>query len=258
VGPGTHTVEAKDDDNNSAKAGFLMTTDISISPVTGQSSPGYVGDEVTISGTGFIPNHEVTITYASTPAVFTTTSKADGSFSYTFKAPKSAPGKHTITATDGTNSLEVTFWMESTAPAIPQPLKPEFLPESPLKPERPITFDWADVNDPSGVTYTLQIAKDKNFTTVALQKEGLTKSEYIMTEAEDEGLESTKKEAPYWWRVKATDGAGNMSGWTGAGSFSVGFGFALPAWAIYLLIGLGGLLLFFVGFFVGRRTGYSY
>jgi len=32
----------------------------------------------------------------------------------------------------------------------------------------------------------------------------------------------------------------------------------MPDWVIYLLIGLGGILLFFVGFFVGRRTGYSY
>ncbi len=253
VGPGTYTVEAKDDDNNSAKTGFRMTTDISISPITGQSSPGYVGDEVTISGTGFIPDNKITITYASTPAVFTTRSKDDGSFSYTFTVPPSEPGEHTITATDGTNSLEVTFFMESTAPSTPQPL----LPEMDIKPERPIAFDWQDVTDPSGVTYTLQVAKDKNFTDIVLEEE-LTLSEYTMTETEDEALESTKKDAPYWWRVKATDGAGNESGWTGAGSFHVGFAFAMPDWVIYLLIALGGLVLFVVGFFVGRRTGYSY
>lgn len=253
VGPGTYTVEAEDDDNNSAKAGFHITTDISISPVTGQSSPGYVGDAVTISGTGFIPDHKITITYASTPAVFTARSEDDGSFSYTFTVPKSEAGEHTITATDGTNSLEVTFWMESDAPAIPKPL----LPEMEIKPERPIAFDWQDVTDPSGVTYTLQVAKDKNFRDVVLEEER-TQSTYTMTETEDEALESTKKDAPYWWRVKATDGAGNESGWTGAGSFHVGFAFAMPDWVIYLLIGLGGILLFFVGLFVGRRTGYSY
>jgi len=251
VGPGSHVVEAKDDDNNSAKVEFRMTTDISISPVTSQSSPGYVGNEVTISGTGFIPSHDITITYASTPTVFTTTSKADGSFSYTFKVPKSLPGKHTVTATDGTNSLEVTFFMESTAPSTPQPL----LPLMDSKPEQPITFDWQDVTDPSGVTYTLQLARDKNFTDMVMDEE-LTKSEYTIPETVE--LESTKKDAPYWWRVKAIDGASNESGWTGAGSFHVGFAFAMPDWALYLLIGLGGILLFFVGFFVGRRTGYSY
>ena len=251
VGPGTYDVEAEDEDGNSGKARFTMTTDISIGPVTSQASPGYVGMDMTISGTGFIPDHKITITYASTPVVFTTTSEDDGSFSYTFKVPKSEPGEHTITASDGTNTLEVAFFMESTAPAIPRPL----LPAMGIKAEQPVVFDWQDVTDPSGVTYTLQLARNENFTDIVLKKE-LTQSKYTMTEAEE--LESTKKDEPYWWRVKATDGATNESGWSGAGSFYVGFVFALPDWAIYLLMGVGGILLFFIGFFVGRRTGYAY
>jgi len=124
------------------------------------------------------------------------------------------------------------------------------------KPEQPVYFDWKDVTDPSGVTYTLQVATDKTFTAASLIliEEGLTKSEYTL----EEELESTKKDAPYWWRVKAIDGVGNESGWTGAGSFDVGFVFELPKWALYLLIALGGVALFFIGFFVGRRTGYAY
>ncbi len=252
VGPGTYTVEAEDDEGNSAEADFTVAADVSISPVTSQTSPGYVGMDVTISGAGFIPNTTLTITYASTPVVFTTTSGADGSFSYTFEVPKSESGSHTITATDGTNSKVVTFFMESDAPEIPKPL----LPLMDTKPERPITFDWEDVTDDSGVTYTLQIAKDKSFTDIVKTWEGLTESEYTMTEAVE--LESTKKDAPYWWRVKAIDGASNESGWSGAGSFHVGFAFALSNWALYLLIALGGLALFFIGFFVGRKTGYAY
>jgi len=254
VGAGTYDVEAKDDDNNSASTEFAIASNISIGPVTSQSSPGYVGMDITISGIGFKPNTTITITYASTPVVFTTTSAADGSFSYAFEVPASEPGEHTITATDGTNSLGVTFFMESEAPDIPQPL----LPEMDTKPERPITFDWLNVTDPSGVTYILQVATDQNFANIILQKEGLTESEYTMTVTEDEALESTKKDAPYLWRIRAVDGAGNESGWTGAGSFDVGFTFEMPNWVIYLLIGLGGIALFFVGFFIGRRTGYAY
>jgi len=255
VGAGKYTVEVKDDDGNSGKFEFTMTTNISVSPVTSAASPGHIGTEITISGTGFKPNVTVTITYASTPTVFTTTSEDDGSFSYTFEIPKSDPGEHTITATDGVNSLEVTFFMESQAPAIPQPVSPAM----DSKPEiRPITFDWQSVTDPSGVTYTLQIAKDESFSNIVLTKEGLTESEYTMSVAEDAALESTKKDAPYWWRLKAIDGVGNESGWTGAGSFHVGFAFALSNWALYLLIALGGLALFFIGFFVGRKTGYAY
>jgi len=253
VGAGTYDVEVEDEDGNKGDTfSFTMTTDIGVSPVTSAASPGHIGMSITISGTGFIPDHDITITYASTPVVFTTTSEDDGSFSYTFKIPKSEPGEHTITATDGTNSLEVAFFMEEAAPSIPQPLEPGM----DTKPEQPIYFDWKDVTDPSGVTYTLQVATDKNFTAASLIliEEGLTKSEYTL----EEELESTKKDAPYWWRVKAIDGVGNESGWTGAGSFDVGFVFEMPKWALYLLIGLGGVALFFIGFFVGRRTGYAY
>jgi len=251
VGSGTYDVEAEDDKNNSASAEFTIATNISVGPVTSQTSPGYVGMDITISGIGFKPDTTITITYASTPVVFTTTSEDDGSFSYTFKAPKSDPGKHTVTATDGLNSREVEFYMEADAPATPAPL----LSLMDTKPEQPILFDWQDVTDPSGITYILQIAKDESFTTLVLQEE-LTESEYTLSEEME--LESTKKDAPYWWRVRAVDDAGNTSGWTGAGSFHVGFAFSLPNWAKYLLWTLGGLALFFIGFFVGRRTGYSY
>lgn len=253
VGAGTYDVEAEDEDGNTAgTVGFTMTTDISITPVTSQTSPGYVGMDITISGTGFIPDHEITITYASTPVVFTTTSEDDGSFSYTFKIPESEPGEHTITATDGTNSLEVTFFMESEAPPIPAPLKPEL----DTKPEQPVAFDWKDVTDPSGITYTLQVAKDKSFTDIVLEKEGLTKSEYTMTETEDEELESTKKDEPYYWRVKAIDGASNEGKWSTPASFYVSSVFEMPSWAIYVLFGFGALLLGALGFYLGRRTAY--
>ena len=248
VGAGTYDVEVEDEDGNKGDTfSFTMTTDIGVSPVTSAASPGHIGMSITISGTGFIPDHDITITYASTPVVFTTTSEDDGSFSYTFKIPKSEPGEHTITATDGTNSLEVAFFMEEAAPSIPQPLEPIM----DAQPEQPVYFDWKDVTDPSGVTYTLQVATDKNFTAASLIliEEGLTKSEYIL----EEELESTKKDEPYWWRVKAIDGVGNESGWTGAGSFDVGFVFEMPKWALYLLIGLGALVLLGIAFFVGKQ-----
>ena len=85
-----------------------------------------------------------------------------------------------------------------------------------------------------------------------LNKEGLTTSEYTLTEAEK--LESTKKEAPYYWRLRAVDAASNASDWIGAGTFYVGFIFPeIKGWLLYGLIGAGALLLFFLGFWVGRR-----
>ncbi len=247
---GTYDIEVEDEDNNSGPAEFtiIIVTNVSLGTTTGN-----IGTEITISGVGFKPDTTVTITYATEPIVVATPTTDDrGSFAATFKAPPSQYGDHIITASDGENTLTTTFTMESTAPPIPAPL----LPEMEIKVEQPVFFDWGDVTDDSlPVTYTFQLAKDKNFTDILLEEE-LTISEYTMTEEAE--LESTKKEAPYWWRVRATDSAANESGWTTPGSFHVGVAFTMPTWAIYLLIGLGGLLLFVLGFWLGRRMSYAY
>ncbi len=70
--------------------------------------------------------------------------------------------------------------MESEAPPMPMPL----LPEVATTTEAEAYFDWTDVTDPSGVSYALQIASDKDFTTIVLEKKGLTNSEYTITEEE--------------------------------------------------------------------------
>jgi len=139
--------------------------------------------------------------------------------------------------------------MESTPPAMPVLL----LPAMEAKPQQPVKFDWEDVTDPSGVVYTLQIARDADFTDIALKKAGLTQSEYTVTGQEE--LELTQKEEHCWWRVRATDQASNMGDWSAARSFAVGSTFALPDWSKYLLGVLGGLLLFLLGFLLVRRRG---
>jgi hypothetical protein len=148
--------------------------------------------------------------------------------------------------------MPVTFTMESTPPPIPPPL----LPMMGDKAKSLAYFDWDDVDDDSmPVTYDLQIATDANFTTILLEKTGLTTSGYTLTEAEK--LESTGKEAPYYWHVRAVDAASNASVWTGAGTFYVGFIFGFPelkGWVLYGLIGAGVLLLFFLGFWAGRKS----
>jgi hypothetical protein len=251
---GTYPVEASDG-TNTASANFVSTTDATISQTTSEASPGYVGMELTITGNGFRANHDITITYTSEPVVFHTTSGADGSFSYTFTIPPSVGGSHTITVTDNYTTKEFTFVMESAPPPIPPPL----LPMMGVKAKAKAYFDWEDVGDvdpPSNpVTYTLQIATDADFATILVNKTGLTTSEYTLTDAEK--LKSTKKEAPYYWRLRAIDAASNASDWTGAGTFYVGFIFAIPeltGWVLYGLIGAGVLLLFFLGFWAGRKS----
>lgn len=257
--PGTYDVEAEDDDNNTAEAEFTLAAVLNITPIYTETSPGYVGAEVTVSGTGFKAESQITITYTSTPAVFTTTSEEDGSFSYPFTIPPSEGGPHTITATDGTNTKQVAFYMESTAPATPQPLLP--LLDGDLE---DWTFDWEDVTKDASeadelslpITYDFQIATDDQFTETSIlrEKTGLTDSEYILTEEEE--LESTDDEAPYYWRVRAIDAASNASGWTSAAAFHVGgfFLFQLEGWVLYTLIGVGAVIIFILGFWLGRRS----
>lgn len=242
---GTYKVEASDGINEDA-LNFTISIAASLSPTTGN-----VGTALTVSGTGFVANRTVIINYDAAE-VATATVEANGAFSVTFNAPTSQYGDHIIIATDLTNTRQFTFTMESTPPLTPVPL----LPETGVKAESPVYFDWEDVTDDSlPVTYTLQIATDKDFTSIVLEKKGLTKSEYTITEAEK--LPSTKKEAPYYWRVKAIDGASNVSEWTGTGSFYIGFVFELAGWILYTLMGVGGLLLLALGYWLGRRTAYS-
>jgi len=101
-----------------------------------------------------------------------------------------------------------------------------------------------------------------------LEKTKLTKSEYILSAVEK--LEPLGAEEPYYWRIRAVDGAANESKWTGAGEFyiiaaiedegegeGVGIGgIKFPPWATYALGGFGALLIGIFGFWLGRRTGY--
>ena len=258
VAEGDYDLTVEDDDGNEDSVAFTIyiATEVSISPVTTQASPGNVGTDIVVSGVGFEPEHEITITYASTPVVFTTTSDADGAFTYTFKAPKSEAGAHTITASDGTNSLTMTFYMESTPPPVPELI----LPETDVRTASPVHFTWEEVTDDSlPVTYTLQVAIDDDFTTasIVLEQKDLTDAEYTLTEAEK--LEPRKKETPYYWRVKAIDSASNESVWSTPKSFYTGGGFALPSWRIHLFWGIGAAAAVAFGFWLGRRrAAYSY
>jgi len=160
---GSYNIEIEDEEGNTVEAEFTayIATEVSINPVITQASPGHVGMNVTVSGIGFEANHDITVTYATEPIVVATAiSDAEGAFSATFEVPQSKAGEHIVTAGDGTNTLAVTLFMESEAPPTPE----LFLPEGASRAEAETYFGWEDVTDTSGVTYTLQIATDEDFT----------------------------------------------------------------------------------------------
>ncbi len=85
------------------------TTAISLSKYSG--SPG---TNIWINGTGFSANSNVDI-YWDNSYQDTTTTDANGNFSYQYTIPSSTAGAHTIYVTDGSNSASATF---TVVPAI--------------------------------------------------------------------------------------------------------------------------------------------
>ncbi len=252
----TAKVEVSDKGANWAEAQLTVLSlpptlaSISLTPATSLASPGYVGMPVTIDGTKFKPNMTVEVTYGKEKSIAVAKVDTDsrGSFSTSFAVPPGPAGTYTITATDdGTNTASAAFIMESNAPLPPTPLLPKVASAA----EDVTYFDWEDVKDPSGVTYTLQIATDAEFTKIVLEKKGLTTSEYVLTRAER--LKAMGQETAYYCRVKAIDGAGNEGVWTPPVPFYVGLaGAPMANWLKFTLIGLGVVLVAVVAFWVRK------
>lgn len=244
---GTHEVEASDA-TNKARANFTVAAGVTLTPTSST-----VGTKLTVTGTGF--SGLVTVKYDD-EIVATTLAESSGDFSASFDAPPSIPGAHTISASDATNTKTVTFTMELITPSVITPPVPvPLLPPAGTETEPTIHFDWEDIKDPGlPVTYTMQLASDRGFTSIVLEKKALSKSEYTITETEK--LKPGGKSAPYYWRVKAVDSAANESAWSSPRSFYVGSTFSLAKWGLYILIGLGVLLVLLLGFVLGKRTSY--
>jgi len=348
VPPGTYEIIVRDEGGNTAKYGFTI-----IAGVTMDRTTTSVGGELTLTGTGFEANTEVDMQFDGA-AVATITADSSGAFRIVFKVPASKHGEHVITLSDGLNTREVVFEVESEAPPAPVLLSPEprsevkattyfdwedvddpsspvsyrlqvasgddfadlimdkvlteseytlgekealaavtegspyyarvkaidgaanesewsaavpflvlappapslLLPENSGEADAQVFFDWADVkslNPP--VMYHLQVAQTEDFSKLVMEKKGLAASEYSLVK--EEKLAAVKKDAPYYWRVRAVDGAGNEGQWSAPNSFTVGFYLALPGWVIYTLIAIGAVIIGFLAFWLGRRTAYG-
>ncbi len=249
-GFGTRTVEVSDDSANEAEAQMDIGGGIMISPPTSPSSPGHVGMELVIRGAGFSTGAEVTITYSDNGEELpvATVTAEDGAFRVEFTVPPGTAGSHNITAGDATSTTTAIFTMEAQAPSTPTPLKPNIAGTT----EARAYFDWSDVTDDSGITYTLQVAVDSDFNAILFNKEGLEASEYTLTEGEE--LASIQQDTPYYWRVKAVDSALNESGWSHPRLFYVGFSLsAMPVWAFYIIGIIAAAVLFMVGYWLWKQ-----
>jgi len=228
-----------------------VITGITVVPaMTINQSTGYVGQSVTMNGSGFRIGNALAATY-DTVSLSGSTVGQEGSFSYTFKIPKSAAGPHNINISDGVNNRSASFTMESTPPPAPGLVAPS----EGTRFTKDARFLWEGVTDPSGVTYTIEIADDSRFNQPVISQANLVQT-YL--DVPDAAKTLPGKADGYYWRVKAVDGASNVGGWSVVGSFYKGVTVEsvmsdMPAWTKFALIGVGLLLFAFMAIFIRRN-----
>jgi len=210
VKPGSYDVKALDDVGNLDKTQITATAGARLN-----QTQGAVGAIITVTGSGFQPEGVVTVEFDSVRVTAASTD-SNGAFSAGFNVPAGSSGSHVIVVSDGQTSRKLNFTVESNAPPVPE-LE---LPAGDSETRAEAYLDWQDVTDPSlPVTYSLQIASDRNFSSIIIEKESLTDSEYKLTEKEY--LAAVSDITPYYWRVRASDGAGNTSEWSATRSFYI-------------------------------------
>jgi len=225
---------------------FTISADATFTPTSGK-----VGDDISITGSGFGSAKSLTLTWdgkavEGSSGLATT---AEGTFNITFNVPAVKGGSYTISISDGTITKTQIFTVEASAPPVPQPISPALA----SKEKGNVTFEWKPVTyDIMGFTYQLQVSKDSTFASMLIDKTGLTTTNYSLTDSEK--LDKTGSGEFYYWRVRAVDEAGNEGAWTSNANFTVGGGW--PGWLTWVLIGLGVVVLGILAFWIGRRIAY--
>ncbi len=262
IAAGSYAVDAEGE-ANLAKSKFRITAPMPSPPqpppapapappkpsISISATQGNIGQGLVIGGAGFKPEASVTIKYDN-ELLNAVTTDSNGVFAAALIVPPGKYGSHYITTSDGVNNSEISFAVESTPPPIPTLLLPKM--DDSLK--APIYFDWQDVTDDSiPVTYTFQIARSFDFsdTSIVLEKQGLTKTEYSLTE--EERIRRSIGEGAYYWRVRAIDSASNEGKWASPRIFYVATAI-MPGWAIYTIAILGGILLLALGYLIHMKT----
>ena len=227
------------DGTRSVTFSFAMVPSITVTPAT-----GYVGTAITVKGSGFAGNGQISTKYDAAQ-ITTASANAVGSFAVVFNAPVSKGGNHSIVVSDTANTVTATFSMDATPPPVPGLV----LPLDGTKADALAEFQWVIVTDPNGVSYQFQISRDRNFSVVLLEKKELTSPGYTLRVQEK--LRPASKSKPYYWRVRAIDASSNESAWSPVQSFYVGF--VLPGWAMYAIFAVVVVIAFAAGLWLGGR-----
>ena len=243
---GTYIVSAEGeftDEEDITGLSFEIGPGLVLSP-----NQGHVGTNLTVTGSGFAASKNVVIKYDGSE-VETAITNAEGSFEAMFPVPESQHGGRQVTAQDTAgNSAVTSFTMESAPPGTAEPISPTDGAMVGLIGSVTPTFEWSAVSDPSGVSYSLQIASSADVTSAGgfadpiVSVQGIVGTKYTLhaTDALPYGT--------YYWIVQAVDRAENHGGWTAARSFRAGL---LPLWAFIVAVvaiaaGIGAAVYFLV------------
>ncbi len=232
--------------------GILNDTTIEVIPDIKLETVAHIeGTQVTISGAGFASNEMITVTIDKTAKHATATTDKVGSFSTTVVIPPSKVKEYAVTASGNKgNSARATLTISSDSNQI-IPSEIEFKLLSPAPGIKLATFDsvgdvllgtinylfgvfdylkgmqsktdgtskltfvWKTTGDFTGTSYSLQVSRDKNFSSLVLDKKVSTHSEYTLSESEI--LNSNH----YYWRVKSIASTGQESQWSQASEFEI-------------------------------------
>ena len=208
-----------------AQGTYTVVSNIDLSETTGN-----VGMELSVAGTGFNPDSSVTLTYDDV-AVATAISDILGRFSLQFVVPESPKGDHVLQVLDERGNLvQDTFEVEGIPPLAPVLRSPSDGGRGGIFGGFEPLTRWAAVEDPSGVTYNVQLATDPEFSDIVLDKKGLSSPTYKLTG--EEALASGK----YYWRVQAVDGASNAGPYSVAYEMNSGI---IPIWLFLAMVAVG-------------------
>ncbi len=233
---GPHTISASGrltSGSDVSIATFTIQTSLSILPKTGN-----VGDEVRVSGTGFSTSKDYTITWDGTPVASGTTLDT-GTLQTIFKVPGGKNGPIIVVATDSKGiTASGTFTVETTPPDSPTPNAPKDGATVGFMGDTKVTFKWGSVEDPSGVTYDIEVSDDSGFGRELISRSKLTSTSYTTSEAE------ALTNGEYYWHVRAVDGAGNKSDWSPTSTIKVGI--ITMTTIIWIVVGLLVLIIIIV------------
>ena len=198
-----------------------------------------VGAQLTIVGTGFAADKEITIYFDTIQVSNSPRTDVAGKFSYSFTVPEIKGNKPVITVSDSVgNKATWELPMENEPPSKSATLAPKDERFGWFGPEE-VAFSWKEVSDTSGVSYIVEVGNNLNFfpLTPGMRKTGITEPMTTMT----------IQPGTYYWRVRAVDGAGNEGEWAlSPYPFTVGF---FPLWVL-----IAGALLFLILFILLIRS----